>query len=138
MRKTHLLFIIIRRSGTYKALMSFLALYVLCALVVYLFEPSISGYLDALWFLWAVSTTVGLGDFTAITVVGRTATVICSIAAILTTAIVTGVVVDFFNERRQQQLDRSVTEFMDKLEHLPDLSEDELKNLSDRVKALRK
>lgn len=138
MKKVRLLWVVLKRSGVHKVLIAFVALFMAASLVVWLFEPSLNTYGDALWFMWAVSLTVGLGDFTAITTVGRVVTVICSLCAVLVTAVVTGVVVDYINELRQHQLNQSVTEFLDKLERLPELSEDELVDLSERVKRFRK
>lgn len=119
-------------------LLRFLSVYLACGLIVLWMEPGVTTYADALWFLWAVSLTVGLGDFTAVTIVGRLATIVCSLFALIATAVITGVIVDFFNESRMQQLDGSVTEFMDKLEHLDELDKDELKGISQRIKRLRK
>lgn len=136
-KRLHLLFIVLRRSGVYKLLLGFLGVYLACALVVLLAEPNIVRYEDALWFLWAVSTTVGLGDITAVTFPGRIVTVICSLYAILTTAIITGVTVDYFNEERQRQYDASLTMFLDKLERLPELDQDELAAIARKVKRNR-
>ena len=135
--KWRLLFIIIRRSGAGGILAGFLGLYLACALVTLVVEPDVTTIVDALWFMWAVSTTVGLGDLTAVTIVGRTASMICSVAAIVTTAIITAVVVDYFNESRQNQMDESVSLFLDKLEHLPELDESELEEISARVRKMR-
>lgn len=138
MRRMRLMWAIIRRSGASKALGGFLVIYLVCAFVVLMVEPDVSSYGDALWFLWAVSTTVGLGDVTAQTMAGRLAAIVCSVFAVITTAILTGVIVDYFHETRQQQLDQSLVEFLDKLERLPELDHDELTSLAERVKAFRK
>ena len=137
MRRLRLIIIILRRSGAGKVLLGFLLIYLACGVVVQVAEPSVESYGDALWFLWAVSTTVGLGDFTAVSAAGRIATIICSVSAIVTTAIFTGVVVDYFNEARQHQADDSLSEFLDKLENLPKLSKQELEDLSKKVRRLR-
>jgi voltage-gated potassium channel len=138
MRTLRLLWLVIKRSGAMRMLVAFLLALMLCAVVILLAEPGVETYGDALWFLWAVSTTVGLGDITAVTATGRIAVVVCSIFAIVTTAILTAVVVDFFNERRQQQLDESVSLFLDKLERLPELSKAELEAIARRVRTLRR
>lgn len=138
MRRLRLLRIVIIRSGAGQALAVFFAIYLVCGALVWIFEPGVDTYLDALWFLWAVSTTVGLGDYTAITPIGRIATIACSVCAITTTAIFTAVVVDYFNEMRQHQRDASLAEFLDKLERLPDLSPEELEHISDTVRKMRK
>ncbi len=136
-KRLHLLFVVLRRSGVYRVLLGFLGVYLFCALVVLLAEPRIERYDDALWFLWAVSTTVGLGDITAVTFAGRMASVFCSLYAITTTALITGVIVDYFNEERQRQYDESLTLFLDKLERLPELDHDELVRISKKVKRNR-
>lgn len=137
MQKLRLLWIIVRRSGAGRILTGFLCTYLACGLVVQLVEPGVQNYWDALWFLWAVSTTVGLGDVTVYSVIGRCAAIICSLYAILATAILTGVVLDYFNEQREAQRDESLAEFLDKLERLPELSKAELEEISQRVKKLR-
>ena len=137
MKRMRLLFIVLRRSGVYKAFLGFLGVYLVCGLVVMLAEPSVGRYDDALWFLWAVSTTVGLGDITAITFAGRIATVVCSLWAIVTTAIITGVIVDYFSEVRQHQYDEALSLFLDKLERLPELDQDELTEIAEKVKRIR-
>lgn len=133
-----LLWKVIKRSGASTAATGFLVVYLLCAFAILLVEPNITRYSDALWFLWAVASTTGLGDITAVTLVGRIAAIICSLYAVVTTAIITGVIVDYYNESRQLQFDMSMVEFMDKLERLPELDHDELVDMANRVKEFRK
>lgn len=138
MRRFRLFLTLTRRSGVSKVLGGFIIVFLLGALLTMFFEPGINTYGDALWFLWAVSITVGLGDFTAVTLVGRTVTVICSIYAVVATAIFTGLIVDYFHEVRELQLNASLAEFLDHLEHLPELGKDELEKISKRVAELRR
>lgn len=138
MHKLRLLWIVFKRSGAWMAIAIFVGSVLLCGLMVQIAEPEIDSYGDALWFLWAVATTVGLGDYTAVTTVGRVASVICSLFAVVCTSISTAVIVDFFNEERHYQRNEALSEFLDKLEHLPDLSEDELRDISKRVRKLRR
>ena len=136
-KRLHLLLVVLKRSGIYKILLGFMGVFLFSGLVVLIAEPTVVRFGDALWFLWAVSTTVGLGDITAVTIPGRIATVVCSLCAIVTTAIITGVVVDYFNEERQRQYDESLTMFLDKLERLPELDKEELAAISKKVKQSR-
>ncbi len=138
MHKLRLLWIVFKRSGAWMAIAIFVGVVLLCGLMVQIAEPEIDSYGDALWFLWAVATTVGLGDYTAVTFVGRVASVICSLFAVVCTSISTAVIVDFFNEERHYQRNEALSEFLDKLEHLPDLSEDELRDISTRIRKLRR
>ena len=138
MGRLRLLVVVLKRSGAMVVLGNFLLIYFVCGFIVLCVEPDVTTYGDALWFLWAVSTTVGLGDFTAVSLIGRVAAVVCSVSAILCSAIITGVIVDFFNELRQRQLDQSLAEFLDKLERLPELSKEELEDISERVASFRR
>ncbi len=138
MRRFNLFRIVLKRSGVNKVAIGFLATYAICALVVLIAEPGVDTYGDALWFLWAVSLTVGLGDFTAVTTIGRVATICCSLYALMATAITTAVVVDYFNERRAAELDASAETVLHKLEHLDELDKDELRAISEKIKKLRK
>ena len=138
MGRFRLLLVVIKRSGAEKVVSFALVVGLVCALVVQIAEPNVDSYFDALWFLWAVSMTVGLGDYTAVTALGRLSAIVCSLTGLVTTAILTAVVVDYFHEVRQAQLNSSVTTFLDKLEHLDELDKSELKELSNQVKKYRK
>ena len=73
----------------------------------------------------------------AVSPVGRIASVVLSLYAIVVTAIVTGVIVTFYQERRDAQLKQSVAELLDKLERLPELDEEELRQISESVRRYR-
>lgn len=137
MRKLRLFWTIIKRSGVDKAAIGLVASVLVCAAIVTVAEPAVVTYGDGLWYCWAVISTVGLGDYTAVTAVGRIATMSLSLYAIIVTAILTGVIVDFYNERREAQRNAALTEFLDKLERLPELSEAELVEISRRVREMR-
>jgi voltage-gated potassium channel len=137
LNRLRLLWLVLRRSGVERIILVFLAIYAILSLVVWLAEPGVHSYLDALWFLWAVTTTVGLGDVTAVTLIGRVATVIDSIMGMVVIALFTGVVVDYFNECRSAQFDESLVVFLDKMEHLDELDKAELTRISRKVRELR-
>ena len=53
---------------------------------------------EALWYCFAVVTTIGFGDLTAITPIGRILTVILGMYGLVVVAIITSIVVNFYNE----------------------------------------
>ena len=126
--------LVIRASGLVPWTIVFITLFIICAIVVALLEPNVNGIDNALWFMFQVVTTIGLGDFTATSHVGRAAAVVLSIYSVFYIALLTGTVVSFCTERMRSRRDQSVAHFLDQLEHLSELSHDELADLSERVK----
>ena len=60
-------------------------------------------YGDALWFSFATITTIGYGDFSVTSYITRTLAVILGIYGILVVAIITSVVVNFYNETKNKK-----------------------------------
>lgn len=133
----HMLAVILRRSKTWEVLWGFVGFVMVSAVVVELAEPHITSYWDALWYCYAVVTTVGFGDITVTSLAARLVSVVLSAYAVLVIAVITGVVVDFYNETAEAQQHESLSLFLDKLEQLPDLSHEELEALSEKIKELR-
>ena len=61
-------------------------------------EPQIESYPDALWYCFAVVTTIGFGDIAAATPIGRILTVILGLYGLVVVAVITSIVVNFYNE----------------------------------------
>lgn len=101
-------------------------------------EPEIHGYGDALWYCYACITTVGFGDVLVTTWVSKLLSVILSIYSVLIIAIVTGVVVNFYNQMIQIRQEETLSAFVDKLQRLPEMSKDELEQLSASVHEFQK
>lgn len=129
---------VIWAAGLGPLTIAFVVLFLVSALIVDLFEPSVNGFGNASWFLFQVVTTIGLGDFTATSFVGRTAAVVLSIYSVFYLALITGAVVSFCSERMRARTQKSIAHFLDQLEHLPELSHEELVDLSERVKRFEK
>lgn len=129
--------LIIKASGLLPSTVAFVALFLVCSVLVALFEPNVNGFANSLWFMFQVVTTIGLGDFTATSFVGRAAAVVLSVYSVFFLALITGVVVSFCSERMRARRGESIAHFLDQLEHLPELSTEELTELSEKVKSLK-
>lgn len=125
-------------AGADKNIGVYLLFFFLSAIPVWLIEPDIHSYGDGLWFCFASATSIGYGDLAAVTPVGRIITVILSVYSIGAIAIVTAVITSFFTDLARLRANESVRKFVDDLEHLPELSKEELENLSQRVKDFQK
>ena len=127
---------VIRAAGLLPWTVAFAVLFVVASFLVAEFEPGVGGFGNAAWLMFQVVTTIGLGDYTCASLVGRVAAVVLSVYSVLFLALITGAVVSYCQERMNARRDASVAHFLDQLEHLPELSQDELAELSEKVKKL--
>lgn len=125
---------VIRAAGLVPWTIAFIVLFLVAAAIVEAVEPGIAGYGDAAWLMFQVVTTIGLGDFTCVSAIGRAVAVVLSVYSVFFLALITGVVVSYCSERMNARRDASVANFLDQLEHLPELSREELVDLSEKVK----
>ncbi|MEE0252834.1 MAG: potassium channel family protein [Acutalibacteraceae bacterium] len=133
MRKLKLLCTALKINGVSKVLISFLIYLLLTALAIMLIDPEIHNYLDALWYCFSVISTIGFGDIIVTSIISKILTIILSFYAIITFAILTATVVNYFSELQKAKYNDSMLEFMHQLEHLDTLSKEELKELSKKI-----
>ena len=129
-----LLFMSFRMAGVDKFFYSFVVFFVVIAVALRFAEPSIATFGDSLWYCFAVVTTVGFGDIAAVSHVGRILTLILSLFSTGAIAVFTAVITSFFLDLGKARASDSAKSFIDDLEHLPELSKEELEQLSSRVK----
>lgn len=127
---------IIRAAGLVRWTMMFVFLFLATTIIVSAAEPDMGGLGNSAWLMFQVVTTIGLGDFTPVSIAGRVTTVILSTYSVLFFALVTGAVVSYCQERLKARQNESVAQFIDRLEHLPELSHEELVDLSEQVKRI--
>ena len=88
---------ILAKTHTLDVLLCLLAMIIGFSFLFPMFEESIPSYWDAMWYCFAVITTIGFGDFYAVTLIGRVLTVFLGIYGIVTVAILTSVIVNYYN-----------------------------------------
>ena len=96
--KFKILFKIVVNTFSLEILFGLLTMIVCFSLVIYSVEPDIPTFADALWYSFAVVTTIGFGDFTAVTPIGRVLTVILGLYGLVAVAVITSIIVNFYNE----------------------------------------
>lgn len=134
MRRLKLMGTLLRQTGADALMGSYLCFTLLCALIIWLTEPQIITYWDAVWYCFTVASTVGFGDVVVYGRVARLLSILLSIYSAATLAIFTGVFVNYFNQLVQLRQKDSLAAVSDKLEHLPDLPREELKRLSEQIR----
>ena len=132
------IFKIMKRTGMLHAFVGFCLFLLAAALVLFLCDPAIKSYGDGIWYCFVACTTIGFGDLCVSTVLGRVVTIILSIYGIFITAMIPGVVVAYYTEYLRIREQQTISVFLEKLEHLPELPPEELEVLSERVKQFNK
>ena len=136
-KKWRLLRGVLRKTHTYKIMVAFFAVFFLIALIIWLNDPAVHTYRQSIYYCFMIASSVGNGDVIVSTTLARILTMFLSVYSLFAIAIVTGVVVSYYNAYTQMQFRDSIENFTEKLEQLPDLSEDELREISDAVKKFR-
>ena len=101
--KLNILIKIVRKTFAAEILFGLLLLIVAFSLVLATLEPGMQTFADALWYCFAVVTTIGFGDVTAVTLAGRILSVVLGIYGIIVVALITSVIVNFYNEVKNEQ-----------------------------------
>lgn len=134
MKKTRLIKIILKRTGALKFLTTYIIIFAGVSIGVWIVEPNIKTPIDSVWYCFSVATTIGFGDITAVTILGRAMSIFLSICSILIIAVVPGIITSYYIESTKLKEKESIAKFLDDLEHLPELSKEDLQNLSEKVK----
>ena len=121
-------------TGADKIMYVYAGYFLADAIVLLQIEPNIKTLGDSLWYCFAVATTVGFGDITAVSTGGRVLSAILSVYSIGVVAIFTAVITSLFMDIGKARASDSAKEFLDDLEHLPDMSREELQELSSRAR----
>ena len=137
MKRLKMLRQIMKNTGADKIWMGFVGFFLLSVTLIWIFEPEMPRWRDAFWYCYAVVTTIGFGDVVAQSFVSRSLSVILSIYAVIVIAIVTGVVVNYYTQLAKLRQRDELIELTEKLEHLPELSKEELEAISRDIREWR-
>ena len=111
--KMKLLLNILIKTHTFDALICLVAFIIAFSFMLPMVEESITGFWDAMWYCFTVVTTIGFGDFAATSAVGRVLTVILGIYGIVVVAILTSVIVNYYNEISAKEKDKKAKDYID-------------------------
>lgn len=134
MKKSKIALMVLKRTGAIKMIYSFAMTFMIISIAIWIFEPKITSLGDSLWYCFSVMTTIGFGDEISVTAVGRILSVILSLYSIFIIAIIPGLITSYYIEVVKIKADSSMEKFLHDLKRLPELSEEELKVLSEKAK----
>lgn len=132
-----LLWLIIKKCNFEKVLAVFAECFFLSALVIFLREPGINSYGDAIWYCFVACTSIGFGDMVAVSALGRIITAFLTIFELILLALLSGVVVSHYLEVIHTREKLSATMFIDKMEHLTELDQNELLEIQEKARKLK-
>jgi voltage-gated potassium channel len=98
MSRLKLLYYILKTTGLTNVLASFLIFFFISATIIWLVDPNVKSFVDAIWFCVAVVTTIGFGDIVVTNIVARIVTIILALYGILVIAVITGVIVYYISK----------------------------------------
>ena len=93
---------IIRKTYASEIILGLLLLIFAFAYVFKFLESGIETFEDGLWYGFAIVTTIGFGDITATSLIGRILSVVLGIYGIVVVAMITSIIVNFYGESKKE------------------------------------
>ena len=92
---------ILKKTYSIEILYGLIVLIVATSLVLMIVEENMS-LENALWYCFALVTTIGFGDVTVTSFIGRILSVVLGIYGIIVVALITSIIVNFYNETKHE------------------------------------
>lgn len=110
--KIKVLLKIVVSTFSLEVLLGLLIMMVAFSFILAAVEPQevIGSFTDGLWYCFAIVTTIGFGDIVATTAIGRILTVILGIYGLIVVAVITSIIVNFYNETVGKQDQKELKE----------------------------
>lgn len=109
-----------------------------CALFCFLEPETFPSFGNAIWYAFQAITTIGFGDIVAHTTVCRVITILIGLSSLVVVALITGTVVNYYNEMMRVRKNNSIVAFDKQMRKLTELSPDELSDLEQSYRTFTK
>lgn len=117
---------LLRTNGLDKLLIATLILLFVIPIPIVLIEPSINTFGDALWWAVVTTTTVGYGDISPETPIGRILAVVLMLVGIGIIGTLTSAITSFFNKEEPMNSHKQLLEILKSIEEADSLSKEDI------------
>ena len=98
---------IIRKTYAAEIIFGLMLLIVSFSYVLEFTDEAFTSFWDGLWYCFAVVTTIGFGDLTPTTDIGRLLSVILGLYGIVVVALITSIIVNFYGEMKKENAEHT-------------------------------
>ncbi|WP_238458012.1 potassium channel family protein [Alkalihalobacterium alkalinitrilicum] len=130
-------FEILKTNGLDKVLIFTSMLIIVCAIPITIVEPSMETYTDGLWWSIVTATTVGYGDISPTTGIGRVIAVLLMMFGIGLIGMVTGAIATYFINGEEKKEDPTIEYIKNELNRLDQMDDKEFERLLLLMKSLK-
>ncbi|MFB1051810.1 potassium channel family protein [Paraliobacillus sp. JSM ZJ581] len=128
---------ILKTNGLDKLIYTSFTLIFISSLIVTYSEPNITSFADGVWWSIVTTTTVGYGDISPSTIIGRVVAVILMIVGIGLIGMLTSSITTFFIKENNVKI-KSVSFIQDQLNNFEDLSSEDINEMISLLNELKK
>ncbi|ALS78320.1 potassium channel family protein [Planococcus sp. ANT_H30] len=117
---------LLRTNGLDKVLIISMVLLFLIPIPIVLLEPSINTFGDALWWAVVTTTTVGYGDISPETPIGRVLAVVLMLVGIGIIGTLTSAITSFFSNKNEVNHDKQILGIIQSIEEIENLTKEDI------------
>jgi len=117
---------ILKTNGLDKLLMVAVVLLFIIPIPIVLLEPEINTFSDALWWAVVTTTTVGYGDISPSTPLGRVLAVVLMLVGIGVIGTFTSAITNYFGKKKDLSHDKQVLEVINSIEKIENLRNEDI------------
>lgn len=111
--KLKIIYKIIKKTYAFEVLYGLLILVFLFSFVFFVYEAKFETYGDAIWYCFAIVTTIGFGDYYATTTLCRILSFILGVYGLIVVAVITSIIVNFYSEMNAKEIENANDEIME-------------------------
>lgn len=128
-----------KQIGGYGLFVGYGVFLIACCALLCLLEPeTFPTFGNAIWYAFQAITTIGFGDIVAHSTACRAITILIGLSSLVVVALITGTVVNYYNEMMRLRRNDTIMAFDEHMRKLTELSPDELRELEESYRAFTK